>query len=419
MQRRAPFAIFLAVAISQYAACRNFNDDRPHAISEEQAGTMGFSGADGGGGTHTTASSTAGEAGQTVSAAGGQGGGSPVEGEAGSGSANANGGVPSSTDSVGPDEGFGGAEEVLVPSCAFGAGANPIDFTTPSALSVNLLQGGGPYEIFATQPTSNLMAYRWYDTYSTTWFSWNCFDLVPHPARVAATNLLGNLFPEVYVTTKLGSMFVRRFYSTSSGWGEWEPLQLPTSRSMLSDVAVVGSPSRILFLYVIDGGAILVRHRVSAEPFSAYGPWHRLGAPFQAKRICGAVGIDQIQNIAALSSDGSVFVSKQNAASPDAAFSDFEPLGLPSQTTFDELQCGYLADGTIVLFGLGGGAIWSRTLGTSSEWTEESGNSPYIQTFSVGSRPGSNSTVFAADASNAIWSHLDGSEEWDAIIDPQ
>lgn len=417
MQRRTPLAVLLVIVVSQYEACRNFDSDRSSLTSDEQAGTMGYSGADGGSGTHETISSAGNDAGQSGSAVGGRSDESPMGGRGSVGNEIPSGGAPEATDFGGRDGNFGGAEEVLVPRCILGSGATPIEFTTPSALSVNLLQGGVPYEIFATQPTTNLMTYRWYDTHSATWLPWECFDLVPHPARVAATNL-SNSLPEVYVTTQSGSMFVRRFYSLDIGWGEWEPLQLPTASSHVSDVAVVGPPSRILFLYVVDRGALFVRHRVDADAFSAYAPWHRLDAPFQAKRICSAVEVDQIQNIAALSADGTVLVSKQETTAPDAAFSAFEPLAGSSQMTFDELQCGYLADGTIVLFGLAEGAVWSRALGASNNWIKESGNPPYIQTFAVGSEAGSNSTVVGADANNTIWSHLERSENWNPI-EPQ
>jgi hypothetical protein len=323
----------------------------------------------------------------------------------------------------------GATESALVPSCVKAIGNEPMPIEAPSSLAVSQLQWGTPHILYATQPTGNVMSLRWTlgNDPAADWQAWTCFDLVPHPERAAAANLSDNM-PEVYVTTHAGGLFVRRFTLQPYGWVPWQPHPLPTYGSRAVDVAAVGLPSLILFLYVIDRDRVFVRHREGSSPGSAYLPWVEIDAPPGPRRITAAIRPDGRQQVFIADDAGALFTAIQTGADLDAGFGEFERLGDVSTPAFGEISCGYLTNGSPVVFGLSDGAVWSRSANVSGSenWILEAGDDvPRLATLAVGSwidgkqPPAVYGTGVVGPSNLAsqprLWHHRVGSSVWKPI----
>ncbi|MES1173865.1 MAG: hypothetical protein ABUL62_06005 [Myxococcales bacterium] len=369
-------------------------------------------------------------------AGGASNGGSSGAGEHGEAGDNSAGGA-----TAGADEGAAGSSDGgAAGSSAFGAGGlygtedpvdmpgcfghnsttSPIAFAAPNSLAASLLQGGGGFMLYATHPTLNSVSIRYSDPTQSVWADWLCFDGLPQPQRIAAVNLTGEfLLPEIYVTTAQGRLFARRYYSTVDGWTQWEELTLPTASSRAIDVAGVGAPSPMLFMYIIDRDQIFMRHKLTSDGHSAYGRWALVGTPASAKHVCAVVRSDNKQQVFVLDDAGNVHTSVQLDVAPDSAFQDFEPLTDGSTLRFSELRCGYSTDGSPAIFGLSNGALWTRlqSAGAWGLWSRDTESALHgLRTLAVISQEASMPTVFGTDAKDQLWSHLVGSSSsWSTI----
>jgi hypothetical protein len=309
-------------------------------------------------------------------------------------------------------------DSVFVPGCITRVDSEPIAFKQAGALSASLLQNGSPYAIFSTQPTTDLISIRWSNPDQSSWDVWRCFDFVHLPERVAAANL-SNFYPEIYVSTGAGRLMVRRFYSDVSGWDNWTELSLPTAASVAQDVAAVGLPSPLMFVYVIDRGRIFVRHRKSTDWQSEYGLWASVSTPTPANRLCAAMRVDGRQQLFVLTGGGAVITAVQSVADPDSSFGAFVSFGDASAPQFSDLQCGYAADSSPEIFALSDGVAWAgQPNAAGGTWTKDAGLvSPSLQTLAVGSQPRAMPTVFGTDATNKLWSRVAGSDAGWTLID--
>ncbi|MET0795573.1 MAG: hypothetical protein ABW061_28905 [Polyangiaceae bacterium] len=289
-----------------------------------------------------------------------------------------------------------------------------------TSLAASLGGSGGPQVLYATQPNENVLSLRWtFDaSYDADWQWWSCFDLVPQAQRSAAANL-SDFSPEVYATSKAGALFVRHFYS--DGWAPWEPHPLPNADSHADDVAAVGWPSPVLFLYVIDRGRVFVRHRANSNSLSQYRPWVEVRGPAGLRRIAALLRLDGKQQIFVTNEARQVFSAVQTESGLDAAFTEFTPFGGASAPTLDEITGGYLKDGSGVLFGLSAGVVWSRVVNADSagSWVPDAqGNAPSLSTLVVGSWPGhQDPVIFGTDSlfMPQLWHHQMGSSAWSQI----
>lgn len=297
-------------------------------------------------------------------------------------------------------------------------------FRSTSSLSVSLGQTGNPFVVYATQPAGNVMAmrYRLEPSYDSSWKVWLCFDLVRQPQRTAATNL-SDLTPEAYATTTDGKLFVRHFYFDPYGWAPWESLPLPDPSSRATDVAAVGLPSPILFVYVIDRDRVFTRRRGSSNPLSAYQPWREISAPPSVRRISAGMRPDGRQQLFVTDAAGAMFTAIQSNAAPDASFGSFQRFGDDTTPTFTEVHCAYLKDHSVSVFALSNGGVWSRRPSGEewTAWTPEGGtNKPTLATFTVGSLTDQSPTIFGTDFYGAssgprLWQHIAGSDVWSEV----
>ena len=402
--------VLLIASLSAANACHNLVDDSPYSGSggvagvagnaeggeaglEDNAGAQSYSGAN---------ASPAGSGGEAVQA----------------GTANLEAGASGSPGSGGPlvEDGSSGIEPVIVPGCVGKAGNEPLSFSATSALSAStVFTKPWLYVVYATQPATNVLSLRWMTNNPAIWDSWKCFDYVPYPQRTSAANL-SNGSPEVYATTAQGQLFVRRLYSSALGWGQWWPLSLPSPDSQAVDVYAVGVPSATLFLYLVDREKVFVRHRTTSDPFSAYGPWLELHGPDKPMRITAGMRTDGRQQVFVLTRDGALFTAIQSSTETNSSFGPFLPFGGGSPPTSTELQCGYLADGSFVLFSLGSGLVQSSHANFSENawttWTVEPGATTHpLETLTIGNQLGQPPTVFGTHGTD-LWSHASGSGVW-------
>jgi hypothetical protein len=313
-----------------------------------------------------------------------------------------------------------GIEEVLEPGCASGLDQG-ISFTEPSAMAADMTGNNVPYVLYATQPQTNVVYLRWKNALSddATWTPWQCFDLVPHPSALSAINigdLAEDTTPEIYAASTTGQLFVRRFYEDIT-WLAWQSLDLPRASSHVSDVAATTTPATLATVYILDEGKVFTRHHLSINPYSDYSPWVEInGVPQGAAHLCAATRADQAQQLFVSTSDGAVLNAVQQSADASAAFGSFEPIGGAASIT--DIDCGYLADGSIAVFGLSAGKVMSHSANAaaSSDWqTEPGGTLLQLTTFTVGSRAGVAPTVFGVDDGNTLWWHAAGSVTWTQI----
>jgi len=396
-----------------FASCHNLDLD--HATA--QGGSAGQAAQDGGSAGQAAQDGGSagylndGSAGYAGEPQGGEAGTSPIHTGGDSGSAGSEANTPD-----------GGTEDVVLPSCIMHDSNPPISFQAPASLAVSLSFSGQPFVVYATQPSSNSMTMRWSlgTGFDSSWYAWTCLDSLRQPQRTAAANLSG-FGTEVYVTTKSGALFVRHLF-TSIGWAPWESHPLPSANSHADDVATVGRPSSIPFLYVIDRARVFVRHRANSSEVAQYLPWAEVKAPPSPQRISAGIRLDGRQQVFIVDATGSAFTSIQTSALPDAGFGAFERFGDESTPTLSEIQCGYLENGSLTVFGLSAGAVWSRSLSGNAwgAWTPEPGQGALtLLTLAVGSWFGQQSPiVFGTDADSPaprLWHHVIGSSVWAQI----
>jgi hypothetical protein len=405
-----------------WTACRDF------ASPAEELNADGMSKPTSGGGAQTAGAlnetvSNGGASGResTVQATGGAGadskGGAGADSKGGAG-ADSKGGAAGNHSTVQPngganDGGEGGNEEVIRPSCVSDS-TNPgvVSFETPGALAASIIPNGEPYVLYATEPSVSSVAIRWRQAPDDTagWEPWLCFDLVPHADRIAATNLT-NSTPEVYATSSNGTLYVRRF--TLDRWDAWGTVGLPSMTSRITDVAAVADAALRGFVYVIDSSRLFVRHHLSADAFSDYTPWSNLPTPLGApKRLCAGRLPDNRQQLFVAAEDGSITTSIEQEV--DGAFEPFQSFGNSSVSGASDIDCGYLADGSLAVFALVAGNVWSRPASGASTWMAEQAG-PTLATLAVGSAAAQTPTVFGTDLSNATWWHRAGSADWATV----
>lgn len=434
----------LGLASGMHLSCRNLGgavDTSDASGAEAGAGANVGTAAGARGGTEADASANTTGATGTARPGGGAGTGGSTENGASSGAAPANdaaagsnnegstGGTPASSGGAGaggtagnPIDGNAvgaagineGDVDNLVPGCVSFVTTQPqVTFTTPHGLAATTTSDNTPYVLFATQPADNTVALRWKvdRTANASWTPWGCFDFVPYPARITAINVgrnPQNSSPEIYASTSLGKLYVRR---ELIGWAPWQMLSLPQSGSHIIDVAATRTIDTAPVVYVIDNGKLFARHHIADDSLSGYSPWKEIpDAPPGASRVCAGVrSSDHRQQVFVLTTSGAVFDATQQTSDLDGLFSGFESSGTNAPALSD-IACGYTATGDIAVFALNQGNLWSRDNATSV-WLEDAVPAPIgesLRQFAVGSTTGVTPTIFGTGVNGALYSHAAG-----------
>ncbi|MET0790753.1 MAG: hypothetical protein ABW061_04475 [Polyangiaceae bacterium] len=414
-------ALVLVSAFALESACRNL-DGEPSGGSSAGGTTDVESGGAGGKAMEDAYSGEAGEAG-TSGGARDDGDAIAPAGSAGlsssaAGTSGVSGGFAgaSDRDSIDPS-----TEEVAAPGCVAGITQSDPKLSTPRGLTANLVPNGEPYVLYTSDPQSNMLLLRFKKTSDDNgeWTPWSCFDSVVRPEQISAINIddLSPPYntPEVYATNAAGRLFVRRFFM-NSGWAPWEAIGLPRWSSQLTDVSASSTHKTLPFLYVLDGGRVFTRHHTSIQAYSNYTPWREVsGVPVDALNLCAGVRPDRRQQLFVSTASGNLFAAVQANSDPEAEFAEFQPLVQASTHAMTDIDCGYLADGTLTVLGLSSGTLWSTNgdAPASLDWQKEPTKaSLQFTVFALGSRPGAAPTVFGIDSSNVVWWRLLGTPIW-------
>jgi hypothetical protein len=325
-------------------------------------------------------------------------------------------GGSSGTDLIDPNP-----EVVASPGCVSWMNDGPPNLVEPRALAASVIPNNEPYVLYVTDPQLNTTLARWRTDQDNdaVWTPWSCFDSVVYPERISAINVYDRTPPdstaEVYATNSAGRLFVRRFYK--GGWAYWDMIGVPRINSHLTDVAASSTPSTLPTVYVLDEGRVFRRHHVAIQAYSNYTPWREVNdPPAGAVHLCAGVRTDQRQQLFVSTTNGKVYSTVQASTDPDSEFGAFEPVVQTSAPQMTDIDCGYLIDGTLTVFGLSSGAVWFLPSQGSSEWQPERMQTGLTFTvFTVGSFQNRAPTVFGLDSTNRPWGHLLGSTAWTLI----
>jgi len=318
------------------------------------AGGSGNAGSSGGsgsaGGSSGSAGSTSGAGSNDVAGAGGEGGGDPGDTE-----------LPPI---VLPDH--CSLDETLIPDCDFFENFPEISFPEVGHITVAPYETYGGFTVFGSQPDSSTVGVFWGDL--NTWTRWLCFSVVPHPTRVAATRQTDDR-PEVFAVTECGRLYARHTLEREgrADWSAWTEMRLPSGDSVATDVAATMSGWDVTYLYVADRGHVFVRHRVSADPFAAFGPWVDTGAR-RATTLTAGLRPDGRQQLFYLDDAGRPKSCRQTAAELDAPFEACRDFGAAQLPRLVELDAPLGPSSSLLVFGLDeDGIIWVRELGDTGE----------------------------------------------------
>ncbi len=405
------------IGLASGPGCRNLSfESTDQGNSGAGKSAAGATQSDAGAAPSNAGATQAGAAGAISDAGNSDPGGDAGNGTAGSAGGNAGAGVGGGATGS-PSMINGSTETVLTPGCIeYTPG---YAFTTPRALATNTTADGIPYALSVTNPADNMLSNRWKKATNDNaeWYPWQCFGFVPHPQQIAAINIADDspfATPEYYVTTSDGQLYVRRLYKHLS-WGPWLALALPRTDSNLTDIAASSTVATLPFVYVLDRGKIFVRHHLAVQSYSDYSGWSEVpGAPDSVSHLCAAATTDGRQQVFVSTTLGAVFVSTQTNAGVSDPFGSFQIVGDATSPPMTDIDCGYLADGRVSVFGLTSGRVWSHAAtDLASLWAVEPASAgPLLKIFAVGSRPGAVPTVFGFDALNDIWWHPLGSTSW-------
>jgi hypothetical protein len=247
-------------------------------------------------------------------------------------------------------------EPTLVASCEI---RNYVAVQVVVGLGVALSDEGDQWVLYSwDQPTSTTVYRVSHQLAATQWDSWQCLDPFPGVTRLAAMNL-SNRQPELFAVAATGQLFARR--DGTNGWSPWLPFSLPSSSSRVSDVAVVSSDQARVF--AVDRGRVLVRQRVSAAPYSDYGPWQGLESN-RAKLVTALERSDGSHQVLSVDDEGAWQTALEMPG--DESFGAWSALPAPPEPAID---IAAVDGGALVAYALDGhGTIWMNPELPEAPW---------------------------------------------------
>jgi hypothetical protein len=302
------------------------------------------------------------------------------------------------TSTAGEGAGLDQEEPVVFPSCVHPSEVTP---TAAKALGVSMTFSQLGAQLYTGDLVSHNILVRWpVGPAPEAWTPWYCFDLVPRVARIAATNL-PNGHPEIFATTTTGMLVVRR--SSSEAWTPWLPFPPPALAPFISDVAAAGGERP--GVYVIANGQVHGRRKVDASAYASYGPWHALESE-PARLLSATLGAEGMQRIAILA-EGRHILTAQQSGSSDAAYGEWESLGIAPEDLID-LEIAATQQNVTVYTLSQGGAVHARSLaGEAVEWQELRANAamPAIVSLAAQVMPGGYVRLFGVTAAGFVLLH--------------
>ena len=383
------------------ANCRNFEKSAPdHNVGGQSGADGSRPGASGAPHTNAGAGPSGDEGGAGPS--GGEGGARSSGDEGGAGSSGDKGGAGSSGN--GGAFGTNGPEELPVPYCTLYADSPAPMLGPAGAVAAATAWSGVGIEAYVTQPELQWIATAWESAFnSDDWLPWICFDAVPTPRTISAIQLASG-FPEVFVTTASGALFVRRQIPT--GWLPWKQLNLPKVDSTARDVSGVKPRSSRAQLAIADRDGIYLRAKISDDPYSGYGPWRMIGTKLAERVSIGVLASGSLQ-VFALTLNGSLSYTVQNSPMFDADFGEWHDIANHDAARLIDIDCGYSDANELILYAVDEhGLLLQRNLSAGGWWVVVSDvNTPKLLTVSasVGS-----STLLGVSISGVVYRYAPG-----------
>jgi hypothetical protein len=388
------------------ASCRDYSSDSRELDSAEgESGASSTQLGDGGGGGLGLATSpgAGGSGGAAAPASGGAAAGGH-DGNVQAGASNDDAGGASGGAGTPPDADagawFGGEEPTLIPPCALNEPKVPHRL---SSLAASVTYDGLQVVLYAWDEHDSTAVLNWSaSVIPTVWVGWRCFDIVPRATRIAALNL-PNGYPEVFMATAGGSLFVRR---QSFHWTGWLPFSLPSSTAVVSDLAAVSG--QLPRIYIVDRGRVFVRSKVGAEPYSNYGAWQRLaknGALFLTaiQRVNLPERAHQVVTVDAV---GGVQTALQGEASE--SFGEWSSLTPLSRTVvdLDAVETDHL---NLFALDVEGNVLKNAADVPGSPWTLHAAADPLAQVRAITARVnGHEIQLFGIDSAGMIYQLIEG-----------
>ena len=368
-------AAILAV-FGLFGGCRDFGGDTQDGARGGDAGSSGEQG-----GTGDTSGTSGSEPGGTAgtSVTGGSGG----DAGDGQGGLGGNGGSDAG-DGAGGDGGIGGEgsecwlDQTVKPECfsypPMAVQAPNSQLVPARAATITATeQYDDRFRIIATKSgSSTLYTAHTVEPIQQGWHGWYCFDAVPDPERLAATTL-DNDAQEVFAVTRCGRVYVRRYLfvtDMTEGWSPWVPLELPSSTSLVTDVAIARF-GRANDLFVVDRGSVFAA-RKGEDFYGPYGPWRRVATGAGELLAAGVHADGENQRLFTIDESGQLLTSTRPTDDPEASFGAWSDFGLDHE--FVDFDAPYGVNGRLIVVALDAdGKVWTREengTGEFADWGE-------------------------------------------------
>lgn len=351
----------------------------------------------------TTDRSTGGSAGST-SAGGAGGAADTAAGTGGIGVGSTGGGVIGTGGNSQPGGGNGNGgnggsktlpldcqpDATIVPECTMYGGPNgdypPVNVNAVNGVAIwsTALYGGG-FNVFGTKRGVSTIAQRYTRTAGPDpeWTGWYCFDALPKPARMAAGSLTNGM-AEAFATSSCGTLYRRTQIPDGSWFAPWQPFTLPTPGAFVTDVAMSLDKDGVNLVYVADAGRVFMRHRASAEPYSAYTVWQEIPAGPAAILLAAGLRSDHRQQVFVLDPQGALYTAVQDDPNLDSAFGPWQAFDMNefSAPLVDvEVPSGTSLE---VFATAGNGTLWQGNGSLAAgAWTAWDGPAPLTPLFTL------------------------------------
>jgi hypothetical protein len=340
-------------------------------------------------------------------------------GDGGARAADAGGG---NANHAGAGEGSSGAamggaaseEPITLSTCIYQYTPISINAGPAADVTASLTNGAIPYTLFTSRPSTEIVAVTWKASAAVEddWVPLHCFDRVPSPRRVAASNLVNNMI-EVYATTGEGELYTRQ--TTIHGYEPWARLSVPSKTHVL-DVAVVDPVGERPALYVATGeDGVYVRTRTSDEPYAAYGAWRSV-TPTSASVIAVGVLPDGRHNLVVMDAENVAHEFIETRAGAEFEFAQ------PDAWDFRATDATFALDaaGSFKTFAIvEDGALLVREFmnGTWQAWTElkRADAAPHLVTLASGSYPAQPLFLFGVDRDGLAQVSRDAARSWQTL----
>jgi len=220
----------------------------------------------------------------------------------------------------------------------------------------------GGFAIVASKRGSSTLAQTYtMDNTGSVWSSWFCFDALRDPLQIAGA-ALANGYQEFFATTRCGQLQHRVDTGVPAFWLPWQPLDLPSATSLITDVSISLTHDEGTALFVLDRGRLFWRRRGPDDGTGPYGPWRPIGDSSSLVAATGGLLSDSRLQVFAIDAGGHVSTAVQTTSDPDSGFqawSDFDTGALPHALV--DVEAPHSGPTPLEVYAVDStGALWTR-----------------------------------------------------------